>query len=74
VADEQVIGLLVGEERVGDREVVEAGGVVGEVDPFGVALVDESRQRADPIGGRVEMLNPEALESSRAPASASARR
>ena len=59
VRDQQVVGLLVGEGRIADEEVEEAGRVVGDVDPVGVALADERGQRPDPVGERVEVVDPE---------------
>src|ERR1019366_3479106 len=59
--DQQIVGLLVGEGRVPGEEVHEAGGVVGEVDAVAVALVEEREQRTDPLGGWVEVVDPEAV-------------
>ena len=41
VCDQQIVGLLVGEERIADEEVEEAGRVVGEVDPVRIPLLHE---------------------------------
>ncbi len=61
----QVVGLLVGEVRIADHEVVEAGGVVPEVHPVGVALAEERDERLDPVGVRVEVRDVEAVAAER---------
>ena len=57
--------LLIGEVRVADHEVVEARGVVAEMDLGRVALRDERGEGLDTVGVRVEVRDVEAVEAER---------
>ena len=70
----EVVGLLVGEIRVADHEVVEARGVVAEVDAVAIALRDERGERRDPSASGLKNGILKRSKPRAAPVSAIARR